>query len=233
MSDEKQIEVADEKQRLYGDLPEIKTVDGLPVRGYPIEIKRPRKVCVLRLPTTNELLTYLSAQKSIYRDLGRRQGQAEDVPNPKADRTLFTALRLDFNGEEFDDAEAAYALGLITRHKVTDCTRDGEDYIITISTIFAETVHRLAIPYQKDLADYFRHMYKSKDIGRGAEERRFPPQAPVELYDKIVLDATGYSLNGFKTDKPTEFVPPHHKRTAILELVSVLDALDPDLSPNS
>lgn len=211
----------------YGKLEPIETDSGEKIPGFPVLIEASaagRKTAVLRLPTSQEILTYMSAYKQIYRDLGRRQGEAEDTPTPEADLKLFEAIRLD-KGLEFDADEAQYALNLIMRHKVDSCERDGQTFIIKLKTIFGPTAHVVNIPFQKDLAEYKRNVYKSRDLPHGMEERRFPPDVPCKLYDKVVASSTGY-VDG--TD-----VPPNHKRSVVMELVNTLASLDPSMDPNS
>jgi hypothetical protein len=219
---------------MYGELPEIETTGGQKVHGWPVKILNPEKVAVLRLPANDELLAYLTAQRSLYRDLGRRQGESEEVPTPAADLKLFTAIRIDKDGEPFDEAEALYAIGILTRWKVNSCERDGATFVVKIGTVFGETTHVVNIPFQKDLAEYRRFVYKSRDIGNGLEERRFPPEVPVKLYDKIVEYVEGYI--GTQMGSGPEFkqaIPPHHKRAVVMEVVQALSLLDPSLDPNS
>ena len=66
---------------MYGELPEIQTSTGETINGFPVQILRPAKTAVLRLPTNPEMSGYLNQQKTLYRDLGRRKGQSESVPN--------------------------------------------------------------------------------------------------------------------------------------------------------
>jgi hypothetical protein len=209
---------------MYGELPEVNDASGTPRRGYPIVIQNPQKTALVRLPTSPEILTYLSAQRSLYRDLGRRMGEGEDVPTPKADLALFSAIRVDKDGPEFDEAEAAYALELILRCSVTKCETVGSNYEVGLGTIFGPTRHIVSIPYRKDMAEYRRDMYKPRDLPHGLEERRFPPEVPVKLYDKIAQSSTGYAAD-------TE-VPPHHKRAVVIEVVNALALLDPAIDPN-
>lgn len=218
---------------MYGELPVIETTTpGETIRGFPVRILSPEKTAVLRLPTSAELLVYMAAQRSIYRDLGRQMGEGEEVPTPKADLALFKAIRIDTGDSEFDEAEALYAIGLITKHKVTSCERDGQAYVVKVATMFGETAHTVSIPFQKDLAEYRRNVYRARDMPNGIEERRFPPDVPVKLYDKIVQDAAGY-LDTIKGNAESFLsVPPHHKRTVVQSVLSALALLDPGLDPN-
>lgn len=216
----------------YGELPLIETATGEKIPGFPVSVLNPPKTAVVRLPTSVELMTFLSAQRSLYRDLGRRTGQAEDLPTPKADQALFNAIRIDKDGEAFDDAEAAYAIGIVTRHKVTSCERQGQEYVVTVNTMFGETVHTVGIPFQADMAVYRRSVYKPLDLPHGVEERRFPPEAPVNLYDKVFRQATGYSAVDGGGSVLSSVIPPHHKRAVVNELMTALSLLDPDFAPN-
>lgn len=218
-----------EDKRLYGQLPRIKTTSGEEISALPIYIQNPPKTACLRLPTNAELMTYLGSQRSHYRDLGNRKGKTEEVANTKADRALFMAVRLDKSGAEFDDAEMSYALGILTRHRVMGCVRDGDKYVIAISTILGDTTHTVRIPYQKEMAAYQRNVYTSIDMPHGLEERRFPPEVPVQLYDAVFVGADGY----LEADADVlTLIPPHHKRAVVMELISSLSALDPSFSPN-
>jgi hypothetical protein len=214
---------------MYGELPEIQTSNpGEPIHGFPVQILRPAKTAVLRLPSNQEMRDYLNQQKTLYRDLGRRKGQSESVPNPKSDLDLFNRLRID-KGAEFDEAEAARAIGLLSRQRVTKCEREGEAYRITLATVFGETQHVINIPFEKDLVVYRRNVFKAIDLPHGVEERRYPPEAAERLYDSAIVSIAGY----VDSIKPPD-VPPHHKSTVALELVSAIGDLDPDLpDPNA
>ena len=217
---------------MYGELPEIETVDGGKVRAFPCLITHPEKQCLLRLPTSAELMDYLGSQRSLMRDLGRGKSKYEEVPNPRADRKLFDALRLDKNGEEFDDAEALYAIGLITRIRVADCTRDGQQYIVSLYTLFGPTIHTVNGPWRKDMVEYSRTVDDPVTLPHGVEQHRFPPEVPCKLYDKILVSVTGYTDTG-NGSVLTNVVPPHHKRAVVNAVMEALSLLDPSLDPNS
>lgn len=216
---------------LYGELPILETSTGSKVPGFPVQILNPHKTAVLRLPTTDELMTYMQAQRELYRDLGRRKGQAEPVSTPAADQRLFRAIRIDAGPDsiDFDDAEALRAIQLLLKQQIASCERAGDTYIISLDTIFGKVTHTVSIPFEADAFTYRRGMYRSIDLPHGVEERRFPPEAPVTLYDKVFVSAEGYTSE-FASLKS---IPPHHKRAVVLELMSALAALDPSFDPNS
>jgi hypothetical protein len=228
---------------MYGQLPEIETKDGQKIHAYPVVIHNPPKTAALRLPTNGELEKYMAAQIHMYTPLGRGKGKTEALATPAADLELFNSIRLD-KGLEFDDAEALYALTILTRHKVTACVQEGNQFRIVIMTLFGTVSHVIELPFQRDIMDYDRNSYTAIDLRGGKEERRFPPHVTVSLYNKYIRQVSGYED---KQDvdtmdaayKPLEFaaqlklVPSNHKRTVILELTNGLAALDPDFAPNS
>lgn len=208
---------------LYGELPEVTLESGEAVNGLTVRILNPPKSATLRLPTNPEMLDRLSRQRSIRRSLGRRKSQTESVPNAKADLALFERIRLD-KGVEFDEFEAAKAVGRITSHELTGCERHGEVFEIGIKTPFGATSHTLGIPFERDLAAYRRVIVDSTDLPHGQEELRYNHDAAAKLYDAVVVKAEGYA--------PGVDVPPHHKFSAVVELVNALDDLDPPNDPN-
>ena len=211
---------------MYGELPEIQTKNGQSIRAFPVHIPYPEKVAALRLPTTDEMMDYLRKQKTQYRYLGRGKGESIPVPNPKLDQELFERLRVDSGSEshDFDPDECSHALNLLTQQRITSCDRKGDEFIITLRTMFGDTVHILHPPFMKDMAEYRRGVYKPIDLPNNLEERRYPPEAPCKLYDSCVVSSSGYA-SGFE-------VPPHHKQAVVLQLVTAVSELDPSLDPN-
>jgi len=214
---------------MYGDLPVVKDTAGNDVSGFPYPIPSSPtgpKFCLLRLPEPTEMMSYLGSLKTRVKHLGNRKSKAEDVPNPAAVLKLFKAIRLDTNGPDFDADEAQAALDSLTLYRIKSSERTGEQhYTIVLRTMFGDVSHVLRIPYKSEQAEYNRTSYDSTTLPYGVEERRYPPQVPCDLYDKVFVSRDGYA------DKtPT---PPNHKRGAIIELINQLDSLDPDLDPNS
>ena len=204
---------------MYGDIP---------TEGITIRVPNPPKTAFLRLPTNQEMLERLDQQKSIRRTIGRRKSQTEFVPNLKADLDLFTKIRLDKDGAEFDEFEAGNAISKLTFCEVTDCQRAGDEYRITLRTPFGETVHLVKIPTQRNITVYRRTVVSATDLPHGQEELRYRMEPAVELYDSVVSKVEGYAASL----KPAD-VPPHHKSAVVVELVQTIDDLDPALDPNS
>src|SRR5258708_7421854 len=97
---------------LYGGLPAVKGRETKKVYGFCFNVENPPKSAVLRLPTSAEMIARIDGQKSIRQSLGRRESQSEVVPNPKADLSLFEALRVW--GDDFDEFEARNAITKLT-----------------------------------------------------------------------------------------------------------------------
>ena len=232
---------------MYGDLPLLESADGTSgVPGFPVQIQNSPtgpKTCVLRLPDTAEFLTYLGSLKTRVRFLGNRKSKDEDIPNPAAALKLFKVLRIDRVTDEstqtFDADEAQYAIDTLTMYRVKDCERTGEQtFTITLSTLFGDVTHVVSIPFQKDRAEYQRRCYDATTLPHGVEERRYPPEVPVALYDKVILNVAGYvdpaDVPGqLNADGARRMVPPHHKRGVVVELLQQLASLDPAIDPNS
>ena len=212
---------------LYGELPTV-TIDGVELKGVTVKIANPPKTAVLGLPTNQQMLDRLDQQKSIRRSIGRRKSQTEFIPNLKADLDLFTKIRQDKSGAEFDEYEAGNAVSKLTYCEVTECQRDGDEYQITVKTAFGETLHKVGIPTQRDIAIYRRTVVSSTDLPHGQEELRYRIQPAATLYDAVARGIEGYA-EGFK---PAE-VPPHHKSAVVVELIQAIDDLDPAIDPNS
>ena len=215
---------------MYGKLPEVDLGNGAKAPGILIKIRRPAKTAVVRLPSPEELVDYLRAQKTIYRNQGRGKGQSEAVPNPKSDRELFDKIRLDKDGPKFDEYETASTLAQVTWHRIQAAEREGEGWKIGLETKFGNTMHVVEVPTERDLAIYRRKCYQATDLPHGAEERRFPPEAPMELYGAVIKRIEGYA----STDPAA--VPPHHKSAVVIELLNALEDSDDgagETDPNS
>ena len=200
----------------------------IPSDGIKIRVPNPPKAAFVRLPTNEEMLARLDAQKTIRRDLGRRKSQTEYIPNTAADLALFSKIRLDKDGPEFDEYEAADAVGKLTYAEVTACERAGEEYNITLRTAFGETVHTVKIPTRRDIMVYRRSVLAATDLPHGQSELRFRTEPAIDLYNAVVVKTTGY----VESMKPSD-VPPHHMSAVVVELVQAMDELDPVLDPNS
>jgi hypothetical protein len=235
---------------MYGELEPIKAAEGdRMIPAVPIVIQNPRKFACLRLPTAEEISAYTASIRQLIRRIGRRQSEDQDVPNHEAERRLFDAVRVDKNGDEFDESEMRYAINLVLRHDVVDCQRDGDQYFVTITTLWGNTLHICRMPYTRELQTYREGVIKSRELPHNIEERRFPPEVPAKFYDEIVTAVEGYAprfnvptgstngnshrLEGAELKAILPQIPPHHKRSVAGEVSSALYDLDPQLDPSA
>jgi hypothetical protein len=233
---------------VYGELPLIDTNQGNSIPAIPIVIQNPHKVAALRLPTSEEISAYTSSVRQLIRRIGRRQSEDQETTNQDAERKLFEAMRLDKGGVEFDEAEMKHAIELVLRHQVVDCKKDGDLYVVKVSTLWGVTAHSCRIPMTRELSNYRENVIKSRELAHGVEERRFPPDVPVAFYNSIIAAVDGYapqfnvpagSINGNRhVIEGAELkgflsqIPPHHKRSVSGEISSQLYDLDPQLDPS-
>lgn len=223
---------------MYGQLDDVELAGGGKRPAFSVAIPHPRKLACLRLPTELEMNAYLGSRATRFISLGRQRTKREDIPNPAADRKLFDAVRFwsDPPDGDWDDAEVLKAITDLTAHRISDCQRDGETYIITLDTIWGQTVHTLSMPLQRDLLEWRRAAASVTDFPRGIRVLRYPPEPGNRFYDKCFISATGYY--SAKPLEPTDpavkaLVPPHHKDSIVGELVTAIGELDPSLDPNS
>jgi hypothetical protein len=233
---------------MYGELSLIKTTQGGEIPAIPIVIQNPQKVAALRLPTAEEVTAYTGSIRQVIHRLGRRQSEDRDVPNLEAERKFFEAIRLDKTGDEFDEAEMRHAIDLVLRHNVIGCERDGDLYIVKVNTLWGVTTHTCRIPLTRELQAYRENVIKARELPHNVEERRFPPDAPVQFYNAIITAVDGYApqfnvpvgsvngnrhvLEGAELKALLPQIPPHHKRSVAGEVSSALYDLDPQLDPN-
>jgi hypothetical protein len=234
---------------MYGELTPIKTTQGSEVCAIPIVIQNPQKVAALRLPTAEEITAYTGSIRQIIHRLGRRQSEDRDVPNTEAERKFFEAIRLDKTGDEFDEAEVRHAIDIVLRHNVVACDRAGDQYVIKVATLWGITAHTCRIPTTRELQAYREGVIKSRELPHSVEERRFPPEAPVQFYNAITVAVEGYApqfnvpvgtvngnrhvLEGSELKALLPQIPPHHKRSVAGEVSSALYDLDPQLDPSA
>jgi hypothetical protein len=214
---------------LYGELPEVTLPSGEKARGIRVSVPNPPKIAFLGLPTNEQMLERLNQQKPILRrSLGRGKSKTEYTPNTKADMDLFSRIRLDKDGPEFDEYEAADTLARLASAEVIDCQNQGNQYVVTIKTPFGEAKHTLGGPMRRDLAQYRSSVVDSVDLPRGVEELRHRVAPAVALYDAVVLKIEGYAAEYTAAN-----IPPHHKSAVVAELVQALEEIDISLDPNS
>lgn len=203
----------------YGETQEIKSANGEVLRGFRFTVSNPPKEAVLRLPTSDEMVARMDAQKSIRRGISRRASRTEAILNPKADLDLFNRLRID-KGEDFDDYEAGNALSKLTAVEVADFELLGNQATVTLRTPFCTTRHVVRVPTAKQMANYKDNISHAVELPHGQEELRCRTQAGIDLYDAVISSIEGYADNITPQD-----VPAHHKFAVAAELGQAEDLM--------
>lgn len=171
------------------------------------------KECKLRFPSDEEWCKRARKQRVIRRALGRGRWQYEPVDPEAIDAELFATIRLDQDGEPFDEADASTALAKLELAVASDAERSGPGYRIGLKVPQAVTAHILRIPTQKQMLDYRRASVNIIDARRHQEVRVLLEPAGT-LYDKLVESVEGY----------TGPVPIIHKAAILTELQATIDA---------
>ena len=233
---------------MYGELKPIKSTQGSEIPGIPVIIHNPPKLAVMRLPSSEEISAYLSSVKTLTRRIGRRQSEDQDVRNTEAERKLFDLIRLDKNGDEFDEAEVRKSIDIALQHRLVGSEREGDRYVVKVVTPWGVTVHTCRVPFTRELQAYRENVIKSRELPHGIEERRYPPEAPARFYDAIIEAVDGYApqfnvpegtvngnrhtIEGAELKQFLPMIPPHHKRAVAGEVSGALYDLDPQLDPS-
>lgn len=177
------------------------------------------KSCEVRFPSDAEWCAWARAQRTIRHFLGRGKSQSEDVDLSKVNAELFAKIRIDKDGAEFDDAEAAMVIGRIERCNVTGIDREGSNYRIAMKVPGARAEHVLRMPTAKEMQEHERASTSTVAARRSIETRAFLEPSGI-LYDKLHVEHDGYATA----------VPIVHKSAAVSEVLAQL-AIEADEDP--
>ena len=180
------------------------------------------KTCRLRFPTDAEWIERSRSLQTIRRSVGRGKAVME-IPNSDAvDARLFAKIRVDDNGVEFDEAEAAYAVRLLDSLTVTEAEMVPEGFRVVLTAYGMEMVHVLGRPMQRDILEYSRNVVKVVDARR-QQEIKISLVPARELYDKLCKSTEGY--------QPGMEIPIVHKDAVISEINALLGEGDITMDP--
>jgi hypothetical protein len=179
-----------------------------------------KKTCTVRYPTDEEWCAWARQQRTVRRFLGRGKSQMEDVNLAAINADLFTKIRLDKDGPEFDDAEAGMAIGRVERCSVVAIEREGINYCIEMKVPGAKVVHVLRMPTAKEMQDHERASTSVVAARRSIETRAFLEPSGA-LYDKLHISDEGYA----------GAVPIVHKSAAVSEVLAQLAIESDDEDP--
>jgi len=178
------------------------------------------KSCLLRWPTDREWADVTRKRKVFRESIGRGKSQSRVLGVESSAAELFAKIRLDQDGEVFDEAEASAAISKLERCRVVSCEREGNVYRITMNAPGGQVVHLLKIPLQSDLMSFSRAAAPPIIEGRRSQEIRTFLEPSGELWAKIGTAESGYAEGSG--------VPIVHKDAAITELLVQLDLANED-----
>lgn len=213
---------------LYGELPEVTLPNGERASAVKISVPNPPKVAFLALPSGDQISARMAREKTIRCEVEPGKTKSTTESDLAADLDLFRNLRLDKDGAAFDEYESSRALDKLTSSWLVDSTRDGNQYLVTLGTIFGEVKHRIGIPTERDMAQYRRAIGNAYDARQRSEEFRLDAAAIAKLYDGLAASIEGYAP-GYQIAN----VPPNHKAAVFTQAIEGYRDLDLSLDPNS
>jgi len=191
-------------------------------RQYEIRIPSgTMKKCVLRFPSDQELIERTRAQKTIRRQVGRNT-ETSAPGAPAVNLELFQKIRIDTDGQSFDEHEATAALARLERIEILDCERAGDTFTVRMNVPGGEVTHALRMPTQADISAYARSSVRRQEGRR--EVTTVVDLAPAgALWQKLAAGTTGYAEGSA--------VPICHQDAALVEVLSEIDRATEDADP--
>lgn len=174
-----------------------------------------RKVCRLRFPTDAEWCERARAITTVRRFLGRGKSTSETTGAEAANERLFDKIRLDKDGDPFDQAEMAAAIERLERASVESITPRSSGYSVSLRVPGREgeniTEHVLACPTLSQI-DANEKASIRPVLGRRTNEIKVFLEPSGELYDRLIQckpEEAGYA----------GAVPIIHKVAVVTELI--------------
>jgi hypothetical protein len=173
------------------------------------------KKCVVRFPTDEELCDRVKRHRTIRQHLGRGKSEtSEGTKNEQVDLELFQKIRIDADGVQFDEYDAAKVIERLDRVRVTGVERLGDEFCISMSVPGAQTTHTIRMPTEKQKREYQRGAVHVID-DRRSQDIRIALEPGGYLFDKCIVSSTGYAGR----------VPINHKSVVISELLVELEKI--------
>jgi len=183
------------------------------------------KKCVCRFPTDEEWCQLTRKRKVLRESIGRGKSQSRVLGAEASAAELFAKIRIDQDGQAFDEAEASAAISKLERCRVVSCEREGDAFRIIMNVPGGVVVHLIKIPLQSDLMAFSRAAAPPIIEGRRSQEIRTFLEPSGELWAKIGTAVSGYAEGST--------VPINHKDAAITELLTQLDAANEGEDPEA
>ncbi len=163
----------------------------------PVNYKQPhpKKAAKLRFPSDEQFIKRLRAVKTRIRRF--RNGESESTVDglEEVDFALFGALRAEGDsGEEFEDAEASFAIEQMTQAEVVDAEETDDGGIaITLHTPWGEVKHVLKMPTRKQLSKWSKNRNSLRDGRFNTWTVKRNPAVDLEFYKELSDKTEGYA----------------------------------------
>jgi len=185
-------------------------------REIEISVLHPagKKTCRVRWPSDEDWIEHSARRRVVVSQLSREESVTDVVDGERAGAELFAKIRLDKDGPEIDEFEAAYLIDRLSRAQVEDCQRTDDGVTVAVKVPGVVTRHVLRVPSLAEVVGYRRSFSRIVENRRGKQVLKINLRAAGEFYDKLVQSKDGYEGD----------VPVIHKAAVVTELLGYLES---------
>lgn len=167
---------------------------------------------VVSFPSDEQWCARQAKMKLKSQNLGRGKSTTEVSGTERVNAELFDQIvKSEVPG--LDEYDKSVVIERLSRSSVSDGFNNGNGYEVKLKVPGGEVTHVLNMPTAKQVNLYRRAAIRVVDGRRGAQEIVINLNASGDLYDKLVVSATGYVGE----------VPIIHKSTVISEVLTMLE----------
>jgi hypothetical protein len=189
-------------------------------REIEISVLHPagKKTCRVRWPSDEEWIEHSARRRVVVSQLSREESVTDIVDGERAAAELLAKIRLDKDGPELDEYEAAYVIDRLSRAQVEECQRADGGIQLSLKVPGGTTRHVLRVPSLAEVVGYRRSFSRIVENRRGKQLLKINLRAAGEFYDKLVQSKDGYAGE----------VPVIHKAAVVTELLVHLESEQED-----
>jgi hypothetical protein len=177
-----------------------------------------KKTCRVRWPSDEEWIDHSSRRRVVVSQLSREESVTDIVDGERAAAELLAKIRLDKDGPEIDEYEAAYVIDRLSRAQVEECRRAEGGVEVSLKVPGGAARHVLRVPSLAEVVTYRRSFSRIVENRRGKQLLKINLRAAGEFYDKLVQSKDGYAGE----------VPVIHKAAVATELLVHLESEQED-----
>lgn len=173
-----------------------------------------KKTCRVRWPSDEEWIEHSARRRVVVSQLSREESVTDILDGERAAAELLAKIRLDKDGPELDEFEAAYVIDRLSRAQVQECERADGGVAVSLKVPGSATTHVLRIPSLAEVVAYRRSFSRIVENRRGKQLLKINLRAAGEFYDKLIQSKDGYAGD----------VPVIHKAAVVTELLVYLES---------